>query len=76
MVTLYHVPETYTTKEALLENAVIDAVSVCVWNSAHAECAIAALDAGKHVFYVKNQRQRLLRMLKQCKRQLKRMIGS
>lgn len=49
MATLYHVPETYTTKEALLENAAIDAVSVCVWNSAHAECAIAALDAGKHV---------------------------
>lgn len=27
----------------------IDAVSVCTWNSAHAPCAIAALNAGKHV---------------------------
>ena len=27
----------------------IDAVSVCTWNAAHAECAIAALNAGKHV---------------------------
>ncbi len=27
----------------------LDAVSVCTWNSAHARCAIAALNAGKHV---------------------------
>lgn len=27
----------------------IDAVSVCTWNSAHAPCTIAALNAGKHV---------------------------
>ena len=27
----------------------IDAVSVCTWNSAHACCTIAALNAGKHV---------------------------
>ena len=27
----------------------IDAVSVCTWNAAHADCAIAALEAGKHV---------------------------
>ena len=27
----------------------LDAVSVCTWNSAHAPCAIAALNAGKHV---------------------------
>ena len=27
----------------------IDAVSICTWNAAHADCAIAALEAGKHV---------------------------
>ena len=27
----------------------IDAVSVCTWNNGHAECTIAALNAGKHV---------------------------
>ena len=27
----------------------IDVVSVCTWNSAHAECTIAALNAGKNV---------------------------
>ena len=27
----------------------LDAVSVCTWNAAHAPCAIAALNAGKHV---------------------------
>ena len=27
----------------------IDAVSVCTWNCAHAECTIAALKAGKDV---------------------------
>ena len=27
----------------------LDAVDVCTWNNAHAECSIAALNAGKHV---------------------------
>lgn len=27
----------------------LDAVSVCTWNAAHAPCALAALEAGKHV---------------------------
>lgn len=45
----YNVTETYTDLTAMLAQAEIDAVSVCTWNSAHAECAIAALDAGKHV---------------------------
>src|SRR5699024_7428247 len=49
MSALYGVTETYATKEEMLANDAIDAVSVCVWNSAHAECAIAALNAGKHV---------------------------
>ncbi len=33
----------------LAELPEIDAVSVCTWNSAHAPCAIMALNAGKHV---------------------------
>lgn len=35
--------------EMLRELPEIDAVSVCTWNSAHAPCAIMALNAGKHV---------------------------
>ena len=36
-------------KKMLAELPEIDAVSVCTWNSAHAECSIMALNAGKHV---------------------------
>lgn len=39
----------FTKKEDLLALTELDAVSVCTWNSAHAPCAIAALEAGKHV---------------------------
>ena len=39
----------YTNKEEMLSLAEIDAVSVCTWNSEHAACTIAALNAGKHV---------------------------
>lgn len=49
MAEQYGISNTYATKEDLLANADIDAVSVCTWNAAHAECAIAALNAGKHV---------------------------
>lgn len=49
MADRYGISETYSSKEALLASADIDAVSVCTWNAAHAECAIAALNAGKHV---------------------------
>lgn len=46
----YNVSRLYTDKDSLLaECPEIDAVSVCTWNAAHAECAIAALNAGKHV---------------------------
>lgn len=45
----YGVERCYTSKEEMLALPELDAVSVCVWNSAHAECAIAALNAGKHV---------------------------
>lgn len=46
----YGVTRLYTDKDAMLaELPELDAVSVCTWNSAHAPCAIAALNAGKHV---------------------------
>lgn len=46
----YHVTRLYTDKDKMLaELPEIDAVSVCTWNAAHAECSIAALNAGKNV---------------------------
>lgn len=46
----YGVTRLYTDKDAMLrELPELDAVSVCTWNAAHAECAIAALKAGKNV---------------------------
>lgn len=52
MAEKYGVPaeRTFTDKDEMLKALPeIDAVSVCTWNSAHAECTIAALNAGKHV---------------------------
>lgn len=43
----------FETLDALLERDDIDAVSICTWNDSHAELAIAALDAGKHVLVEK-----------------------
>jgi len=45
----FGVTRTYTNCEEMLKLEELDAVSVCTWNAAHAECAIAALNAGKHV---------------------------
>ncbi len=45
----YGVTRVYTDMHEMLKLSEIDAVSVCTWNSAHAECTIAALNAGKHV---------------------------
>ena len=47
---LYGVSRLYTSEEEMLRALPeLDAVSVCVWNSAHASCTIMALDAGKNV---------------------------
>lgn len=40
----------YTDCYTMLKENDLDAISVCTWNSAHAECSIAALNAGCHVF--------------------------
>ncbi len=45
----YGIKRTYTDMDEMLKLKEIDAVSVCTWNSAHAPCTIAALNAGKHV---------------------------
>lgn len=45
----YGVTRLYTDLEEMLALPELDAVSVCTWNSAHAPCTIAALNAGKHV---------------------------
>ncbi len=44
----YHA-KAYDTYEALLADPEIDAVSICTANSVHADMAVAALKAGKHV---------------------------
>ncbi len=45
----YNIQRTFTDMNEMLKLKEIDAVSVCTWNSAHAPCTIAALNAGKHV---------------------------
>ena len=45
----YGISRLYTDMNEMLALKEIDAVSVCTWNAAHAPCAIAALNAGKHV---------------------------
>lgn len=46
----YNIERLYTDKDVMLkELPEIDAVSVCTWNSQHAPCTIAALNAGCHV---------------------------
>lgn len=49
MAEKYGVTRTFTDMNEMLKLEEIDAVSVCTWNSAHAPCTIAALNAGKHV---------------------------
>lgn len=47
---IYNVTRLYTEESTMLaELPEIDAVSVCTWNNAHAECSIMALEAGKNV---------------------------
>ncbi len=45
----FDVKNYYTDCRTMLEENELDLVSVCTWNSAHAECTIAALNAGCNV---------------------------
>lgn len=45
----YGITRLFTDKDEMLKLSEIDAVSICTWNSEHAPCTIAALNAGKHV---------------------------
>ncbi|WP_121614508.1 Gfo/Idh/MocA family protein [Mesobacillus foraminis] len=49
----YQAPYFYSDYLELLKLETIDAVVICTWNCTHAEIAIAALEAGKHVFVEK-----------------------
>jgi predicted dehydrogenase len=53
LVQKFNIPLRYRDYQDLLDNPDIDAVSVCVPNFLHAEVAIAALRAGKHVLVEK-----------------------
>lgn len=43
----------YADHTALLKNEKLDAVSICTYNATHAECAVAALEAGVNVLLEK-----------------------
>ncbi len=49
----FNVQKLYTDYRDLVKDPEIDAVSICTWNNSHAEIAIAALEAGKHVLVEK-----------------------
>lgn len=45
----FGIPEYYASVDEMLASCELDAADVCVWNCAHAECTIAALNAGLNV---------------------------
>ncbi|WNQ12378.1 Gfo/Idh/MocA family oxidoreductase [Paenibacillus aurantius] len=49
----YGATRVYTDYHELLADSEVEAVSICTWNNTHAEIAIAALRAGKHVLVEK-----------------------
>ncbi len=46
----FGIPHAYSSVEEMLANESIDAVDICTWNCGHTPVAIAAANAGKHVF--------------------------
>lgn len=49
----YGAEKYFTNYQELLADPAIEAVSICTWNNSHAEIAIAALEADKHVLVEK-----------------------
>lgn len=49
----YGASRSYTDYRDLLADKEVEAVSICTWNQTHAEIAIAAIKAGKHVLVEK-----------------------
>lgn len=49
----YGASRVYTDYHELLADEAVEAVSICTWNHTHAEIAIAAIKAGKHVLVEK-----------------------
>ena len=45
----FGIPKRFASVDEMLAGAELDAADVCVWNCAHAECSIAALNAGLDV---------------------------
>jgi len=50
-------PRAYSDPKELFADTDVDAVSICTWNNTHAELAIAAIAAGKHVLVEKPMRR-------------------
>lgn len=46
----FDVPQVYTDFQEMLDDSAVDAVDVCVHNNLHERMAVAAFEAGKHVF--------------------------
>lgn len=53
MAEKYHSSRVFVDYHQLLQDNEVEAVSICTWNNTHAEIAIAALEAGKHVLVEK-----------------------
>ena len=49
VATDFEIEKYYTSVDAMLADAEIDAVDVCTWNAAHVPVCLAAAKAGKHV---------------------------
>lgn len=49
----YGFAKVYTSIAELLADPELESVSICTWNNTHAELAVAALEAGKHVLVEK-----------------------